>query len=344
MGAPILVTGAAGFIGFHVASRLLGSGREVVGVDSFSDYYDPALKQARLAELKRSPGFQGERLDLADALTTRSLFDRGGFRTVLHLAAQPGVRYALTNPDAYASANLIAFMNVLEGSRHAGVGHLVFASSSSVYGGNRKLPFAEGDPIDHPISFYAATKRANELMAHSYAHLFGLPCTGLRFFTVYGPWGRPDMAIYRFTDRIARGEPIEVAAGGAVSRDFTFIDDAVEAVMRILDGPAPEPAAEGSGPDRSAIAPFRLFNIGGDRPSDLNRVIALIEASLGRSAVRLTTPLPAGDVVSTSSHVGSFAAEYGRVPPVPLEVGIPRFVDWYRSYHGIAASLGIGAL
>jgi UDP-glucuronate 4-epimerase len=336
MAAPILVTGAAGFIGFHTASRLLASGREVVGVDSFSDYYDPGLKQSRFAELERRPGFQGIRLDLADGLATRSLFDRGEFRTVLHLAAQPGVRYALANPDVYASANLIAFLNVLEGSRHTGVKHLVYASSSSVYGGNRKLPFAEADPVDHPISLYAATKRANELMAHSYAHLFGLPCTGLRFFTVYGPWGRPDMAIYRFTDRIARGEPIEVAADGAVMRDFTFIDDAVEALETILDGPPPESAAdEASAPDKSGVAPFRVFNIGGDRPSDLNRVIGLIESALGRSAIRVVTPLPPGDVPATCSDPQSFSAAYGRLPATPLEDGIPRFVAWYRSYHGV---------
>jgi UDP-glucuronate 4-epimerase len=331
MAAPILVTGAAGFIGFHTARRLLASGRKVVGVDCFSEYYDPGLKQSRFAELERRPGFQGIRLDLADGPATRSLFDRNRFRTVLHLAAQPGVRYALTNPDVYASANLIAFLNVLEGSRHAGVEHLVYASSSSVYGGNRKLPFAEGDPVDHPISLYAATKRANELMAHSYAHLFGIPCTGLRFFTVYGPWGRPDMAIYRFTDRIARGEPIEVAADGAVMRDFTFIDDAVGAIEKILDGSA---ADEGSAPDKSGVAPFRLFNIGGDRPSDLNRVIGLIESALGRSAIRVAAPLPAGDVPATCSDIHSFSATYGRVPATPLEEGIPRFVAWYRSYQG----------
>ena len=336
MAAPVLVTGAAGFIGFHVARRLLAAGKGVVGVDAFSDYYDPTLKQARFSQLQDSQGFTGIRLDLADAMATRALFDQYGFPLVLHLAAQPGVRYALDHPDAYATANITAFLSVLEGSRHTGVAHLVYASSSSVYGGNTKLPFAEADPVDHPMSLYAATKRANELMAHSYAHLFGLPSTGLRFFTVYGPWGRPDMAIYRFTDRIARGEPIDVAAGGAVSRDFTFIDDAVEAVMRVLDGPAPERAREGGRPDRSATAPFRLFNIGGDRPSDLNRVVALIEAALGRPADRRTSPLPPGDVVATSACSASFLAQYGRIPATPLEIGIPRFVDWYRGYHSLA--------
>ncbi|NNM74093.1 NAD-dependent epimerase/dehydratase family protein [Enterovirga aerilata] len=334
MATPILVTGAAGFIGFHVARRLLAEGRTVVGVDSFSSYYDPRLKEARFARLSEFPGFTGLRFDLADALATRQLFDRHGFRTALHLAAQPGVRYALTNPEAYASANLTAFVNILEGCRHTRTEHLVYASSSSVYGANTKLPFSEADPVDQPISLYAATKRSNELMAHAYAHLFGLPCTGLRFFTVYGPWGRPDMAIYRFTDRIARGEPIEVAAGGEVRRDFTYVDDAVEAVIRVLAGSPPAPARqEMRGPDGSPVAPIRLLNIGGDRPSDLNRVVALIESELGRRAVRLTTALPPGDVVSTSSDASSFAALYGRVSPTSLEQGIASFVAWYRSYH-----------
>jgi UDP-glucuronate 4-epimerase len=332
---PVLVTGAAGFIGYHAARRLLDAGREVVGVDSFTDYYDPALKEARFSQLQEKVGFVGTRLDLADGEATRQLFDRFPFRVVLHLAAQPGVRYALTHPHVYASANVTAFLNVLEASRHAGVQHLVYASSSSVYGGNMKLPFAEGDPVDYPISLYAATKRSNELMAHSYAHLFGLPCTGLRFFTVYGPWGRPDMAIYRFTDRIARGEAIEVAAAGQVLRSFTFIDDATEAVFRVLQAPAPRQALENSGPGTSAFGPFRLFNIGGDRPSDLNRVIGLIENGLGRpAAARVSTVLPAGDIVATSSDVSSFSAAYGCVPATPLEVGIPRFVAWYTQYHG----------
>lgn len=335
MAAPILVTGAAGFIGFHVASRLLDEGREVVGVDSFSDYYDPALKRARFARLEARSGFTGIRLDLSDAAATRSLFATHIFGTVLHLAAQPGVRHALTHPGAYASANLTAFLNMIEGCRHSDVAHLIYASSSSVYGANPKLPFAESDPVDRPLSLYAATKRANELMAHSYAHLFGLPSTGLRFFTVYGPWGRPDMAIYRFTDRIARGEPIEVAAGGEVLRDFTFIDDAVEAVMRVVAGDPPETAeAEPGGPDRSAVAPVRLFNIGGDRPSDLNRVVRLIEAALGRKANRSSMALPAGDVPATASDVRAFQAVYGQVVPTSLEDGIARFVAWYRSYHG----------
>ena len=336
MAASILVTGAAGFIGFHVASRLLDEGREVVGVDSFSDYYDPDLKQARFARLDARRGFTGIRLDLSDAADTRSLFGTRTFGIVLHLAAQPGVRHALTHPGDYASANLTAFLNVIEGCRHNGVAHLVYASSSSVYGANAKLPFAESDPVDLPVSLYAATKRANELMAHSYAHLFGLPSTGLRFFTVYGPWGRPDMAIYRFTDRIARGEPIEVAAGGEVLRDFTFIDDAVEAVMRVVAGGPPEVAHEkASGPDRSAVAPVRLFNIGGDRPSDLNQVVRLIEAALGRQANRSSMPLPAGDVPATASDVGAFRARFGRVAPTSLEDGIARFVAWYRTYHGL---------
>jgi UDP-glucuronate 4-epimerase len=333
--APILVTGAGGFIGYHVARRLLEAGQEVVGVDSLSDYYDPTLKRARLSQLQARPGFTNVHLDLADLDPTLGLFARHRFRTVLHLAAQPGVRYALTNPGAYTSANLAAFVHVLEACRHTRVGHLVYASSSSVYGGNTKLPFSEQDAVDHPVSLYAATKRANELMAHSYAHLFDLPTTGLRFFTVYGPWGRPDMAIYRFTERIGRGEPIEVAADGRVERDFTFIDDAVEAVMRVLGGPAPGTAGAEGRPDRSALGPFRVFNIGGDRPSDLNRVIELIESALGRSAIRVAMALPPGDVVATSADAASFSDAYGRVTATPLEVGIPRFVDWYRRYHGL---------
>ncbi len=336
MAAPILVTGSAGFIGFHVARRLLDEGATVVGVDSFSDYYDPGLKQARFSQLESRPGFTGIRLDLADTEGTRALFDRHGFRRVIHLAAQPGVRYALTHPHVYAGANLGAFLSVLEACRHAGVEHLVYASSSSVYGGNTKMPFAEGDPVDHPISLYAATKRANELMAHSYAHLFGLPTTGLRFFTVYGPWGRPDMAIYRFTEQISRGEPIEVAADGKVWRDFTFIDDALEAVMRVLNGPAPARSAGETGPDRSTIAPFRLLNIGGDRPTELNHVIGLIEAALGRKALRVSTPLPRGDVVMTSSDVATFSELYGRPPATGIDRGIRLFVEWYRRYHGHA--------
>lgn len=336
MAAPILVTGAAGFIGFHAAQALLARGWQVVGIDSFSPYYDPALKEARFARLEALPGFVGERLDLTEPGSVRSLFERHGFRRVLHLAAQPGVRHALTHPGDYAAANLTAFVDVLEACRHGRVEHLVYASSSSVYGANRTLPFAEGDPVDHPVSLYAATKRANELMAHSYAHLFGLPCTGLRFFTVYGPWGRPDMAIYRFTERIARGEPIEVAAGGEVRRDFTYVDDAVEGALRVLLGPPPEPVPGGpEAPDRSRVAPVRLLNIGGDRPSDLNRVVGLIEAALGREATRSEVPLPPGDVASTSSDIASFSSIFGRLPATSLDVGIPRFVAWYRSFHGL---------
>jgi UDP-glucuronate 4-epimerase len=336
MSRPVLVTGAAGFIGFHVASRLLAAGRPVVGVDSFSAYYDPALKRARFRRLEAEASFTGLAVDLADGPALRALFAAHRFETVVHLAAQPGVRYALEHPGAYLDANLAAFLNVLEVCRHGRLGHLIFASSSSVYGSNSKLPFAETDPVDHPVSLYAATKRANELMAHSYAHLFDMPTTGLRFFTVYGPWGRPDMAIYHFTDRIARGEPIEVVAGGEVRRDFTYIDDVVEAVSRIIDGPGPAPTPDGDrapeGPHQST-APFRLYNIGGDRPTDLNRVLELIETALGRKAIRTEVPRRPDDVASTWADPSRFRAAFGTVPVTPIEIGIERFIAWYRSYH-----------
>lgn len=336
MSRPILVTGAAGFIGFHAARRLLESGAAVVGIDSFSPYYDPRLKERRFAELTRSAGFVGRRLNLAVAADLRALFAEYRFERVVHLAAQPGVRYALTHPEPYAESNLDGFLNLLEACRHGDVQHLVYASSSSVYGSNVKLPFAETDPVDHPISLYAATKRANELMAHAYAHLFELPVTGLRFFTVYGPWGRPDMAIYTFTDRIARGLPIDVAAGGSVRRDFTYVADVAQVIERLVSGPdLPAPASdrqESRSPDRST-APFRIFNVGGDRPVDLNTVIGLIEAALGRRALRREVELPPGDVEETRADTTALRGAIGSVPETPLATGIPRFVQWYRLYH-----------
>lgn len=335
--APILVTGAAGFIGYHVANRLLERGERVVGVDCLSDYYDPALKQARLTALAHHAEFTFERVDLADAARAQALFADHAPRRVVHLAAQPGVRRALTEPRPYVEANVVAFLNVLEGCRHGGIEHLVYASSSSVYGANRKLPFSERDNVDHPLSLYAATKKANELMAHSYAHLFGLPATGLRFFTVYGPWGRPDMAVYAFTDAIARGRPIEVANGGAVRRDFTYIDDIVEGVVRVLErAPHPDAAWDAEHPDpATSAAPHRVYNIGNDRPEELNRLISLIERELNRTAERIDRPLPPGDVLETRADVTDLRRDVGFSPATPLEEGVRRFVSWYRLHHGL---------
>jgi UDP-glucuronate 4-epimerase len=334
MSAPILVTGAAGFIGFHVAQRLLAEGHRVVGADSFTPYYDPALKEARFARLQPHSAFVGERVDLADAGAARDLFARHRFERVVHLAAQPGVRFV--DPQPYAASNLLGFMNMLEACRHGGVGHLVYASSSSVYGANGKLPFSEHDAADHPISLYAATKKANEMMAHSYAHLFGLPATGLRFFTVYGPWGRPDMAVYKFTHAIAEGREIQVANGGRVWRDFTYVDDIVEGIVRLVDrAPAADPAWNAARPDPAiSPAPHRVYNIGNDRPEEVNRLIALIEEALGRKANRIDVPLPPGDVLETRADVSDLRRAVGFAPSTSLEEGIRRFVAWYREYHG----------
>jgi UDP-glucuronate 4-epimerase len=335
MSAPILVTGAAGFIGFHVAQRLLAEGHQVVGVDSFTPYYDVSLKEARFAGLLPHNTFFGERVDLADAEATGDLFRRHRFERVVHLAAQPGVRFV--DPQPYAASNLLGFMNMLEACRHGDVGHLVYASSSSVYGANGKLPFSEHDAADHPISLYAATKKANEMMAHSYAHLFGLPATGLRFFTVYGPWGRPDMAVYKFTHAIAEGREIQVANGGKVWRDFTYVDDIVEGVVRLVDrAPAADPAWNAARPDPAiSPAPHRVYNIGNDRPEEVNRLIGLIEEALGRKANRVDAPLPPGDVIETRADVQDLRRAVGFAPSTSLEEGIRRFVEWYRGYHGI---------
>ncbi|MGV6871186.1 NAD-dependent epimerase [Pseudochelatococcus sp. B33] len=339
---PVVVTGAAGFIGFHVARRLLARGEDVVGIDSLTSYYDPALKEARLAQLRRDPRFSFRRIDLADARATAEVFREVAPRRVVHLAAQPGVRQSLIEPHPYVESNIVAFLNVLEASRHGGIGHLVYASSSSVYGSNRKVPFAERDNVDHPVSLYAATKKANELMAHAYAHLYGLPATGLRFFTVYGPWGRPDMAVYIFTDAIARGLPIKVANGGRVWRDFTYIDDVVEGVLRILDRPAaPDPAWDALKPDpATSAAPHRVYNIGNNRPEELNRLIDLIEQAVGRSASRTEVPLPPGDVLETAADIADLARDTGFSPVTPLSEGVGRFVDWYRDYHGVSGGNG----
>ena len=331
---PILVTGAAGFIGYHVAERLLAEGREVVGVDSFTAYYSAALKEARFARLEGTSGFTGLRLDVSDAAATRRLFEQHGFREAIHLAAQPGVRYALENPEAYAESNLAGFASILEASRHAGLDHLVYASSSSVYGANLKLPFSEHDPVDRPISLYAATKRANELMAHAYAHLFDIPTTGLRFFTVYGPWGRPDMAVWLFTEAIIKGKPIHLFNDGRMRRDFTYVDDVVEALVRLIDRPpAANPAWSGDAPDpATSRAPWRVFNIGNSSPVELIELVRLIEEAVGKGAIRELAPMQPGDVAETRADVSALEAEIGFVPATPIGDGISRFVAWYRDY------------
>jgi UDP-glucuronate 4-epimerase len=330
------VTGAAGFIGYHVVRRLLADGVPVVGADSFTSYYDVSLKEARWAELTRINSYRGERVDLADETATRELFQRHKPKRVIHLAAQPGVRKALTEPNPYVTRNVVAFLQVLEACRHWEVEHLVYASSSSVYGANRKLPFSEHDPTNHPVSLYAATKRANEGMAHAYAHLFGLPATGLRFFTVYGPWGRPDMAVYAFTHAIAQGRPIEVAHEGKVWRDFTYVDDIVEGIVRVLDRPAvPDPTWSAEAPDpATAGVPHRVYNIGNDRPEELNQLIAYIEEAMGRKAQRIEVSLPPGDVLETRADLTDLRRDVGFAPSIPLREGVRRFVQWYRTYHG----------
>ncbi|MEW6544255.1 MAG: NAD-dependent epimerase [Nitrospirota bacterium] len=332
----ILVTGAAGFIGFHVARRLLERGDQVLGLDNMNDYYDVRLKEARLARLSSIAGFQFTKLDLTDRPGMERLFATHPIQRVVHMAAQAGVRYSLVNPHAYIDCNIVGFLNVLEGCRQVGVRHLVFASSSSVYGGNTKMPFSVHDNVDHPVSLYAATKKANELMAHAYAHLYRLPVTGLRFFTVYGPWGRPDMALFRFTRAILNGEPIEVFNYGKMQRDFTYIDDIVEGVVRVLDKPAePDPAWSGERPDPgSSAAPYRLYNIGNHQPVDLLRFIEILEKALGRKAEKRLLPLQPGDVPATCAEVEDIAAAVGFKPATPIEVGVQRFVDWYKAYYG----------
>ena len=334
MQTPILVTGAAGFIGFHVVQRLLREGHHVVGVDNFTPYYDVSLKEARFSRLLPHNTFMGERMDRSDPVATRDLFAQHRFTRVIHLAAQPGVRFV--DPQPYVASNMVAFTNMLEACRHGGVEHLVYASSSSVYGANRQLPFSEHAAADHPISLYAATKKANEMMAHSYAHLFGLPVSGLRFFTVYGPWGRPDMAVYTFTRAIAEGRPINVAHAGRVWRDFTYVDDIVEGIVRLAFHDAtPDPSWNAEAPDpATSSAPYRLYNIGNDRPEEVNTLIALIEKALGRKANRVDVPLPPGDVLETRADVSALHRAVGFAPSISLEDGIGRFVEWYRGYHG----------
>ena len=335
----ILVTGAAGFIGFHTAARLLARGDMVVGLDNLNDYYDVRLKQARLARLEKEAGFRFVRLDLADRPGMAALFKHEKFERVIHLGAQAGVRYSIQNPLAYVDSNVVGTANVLEGCRHNGVDHLVFASTSSVYGANTRMPFSVHQNVDHPLSFYAATKKANELMAHTYAELYQLPVTGLRFFTVYGPWGRPDMALFLFTRNILAGQPIDVFNHGHHRRDFTYVDDIAEGVVRACDRVAtPNPAWDGQSPDPgTSRAPYRLYNIGNNRPVELLRYIELLEECLGRKATMNMLPLQAGDVPDTWADIADLQRDVGYTPATPVEVGIRRFVDWYLQYYAKGA-------
>jgi len=331
----VLVTGAAGFIGFHVTQRLLSRGNKVVGLDNLNDYYQVSLKQARLAHLTGQPGFSFVRGGLEDRQLLEGLFASHGFDLVINLAAQAGVRYSLTNPHAYVDSNLTGFLNILEGCRQHGIKHLVFASSSSVYGANTALPFSVHQNVDHPLSLYAATKKANELMAHSYAGLYGLPCTGLRFFTVYGPWGRPDMAYFSFTKAILEGRPIDLYNHGRMQRDFTYIDDIVEGIVRVADLVAvPDPAWNGQQPDpATSSAPWRVYNIGNNQPVELLRFVEILERCLGKTAQKNLLPLQPGDLPSTCADLDDLTAATGFTPSTSIEEGLARFVSWYRAYY-----------
>ncbi|MER8676906.1 NAD-dependent epimerase [Mesorhizobium sp. C386A] len=332
---PILITGAAGFIGFHLCLRLLAEGRQVIGLDSMNEYYDVSLKQARLERLKAFSNFCFEHADLTERDRISELFLSAAPEVVVNLAAQAGVRYSISNPHAYVESNLSGFVNILEGCRQASVGHLVYASSSSIYGGSTRMPFSVHDPADHPLSLYAASKKANELMAHTYSHLFRLPTTGLRFFTVYGPWGRPDMALFIFAKAILAGEPIEVFNYGNMQRDFTYIDDIVEGIIRVMQQPATaNPEWKSVAPDpATSNAPFRIHNIGGNSPVQLNRLIEVLEDALGRKANRNLRPLQPGDVPATFANVSSLEEATGFKPKIPIEIGVPRFVEWYREFY-----------
>ncbi|UCI34369.1 NAD-dependent epimerase [Mesorhizobium sp. B4-1-4] len=334
---PVLITGAAGFIGFHLSQRLLAEGRQVVGLDSMNAYYDVTLKQARLDRLKAFPNFRFEHVDLTERDRISALFQSTAPEIVVNLAAQAGVRYSLTNPHAYAESNLSGFLNILEACRHTSVGHLVYASSSSIYGGSTRMPFSVHDPADHPFSLYAASKKANELMAHTYSHLFALPATGLRFFTVYGPWGRPDMALFIFAKAILAGEPIDVFNHGNMQRDFTYIDDIVEGVVRVMRQPATaNPEWTSAAPDpATSNAPFRIHNIGGNTPVQLSRLIDVLEDALGRKAIRNLMPIQPGDVPATFADVSSLEEATGFKPNISIEIGVPRFVDWYREFYRV---------
>lgn len=335
--AKILVTGAAGFIGYHTSVRLLARGDEVVGLDNVNDYYDPTLKEARLARLAAHAGFRMLRMDLADRPGIERVFREEGFERVIHLAAQAGVRYSLTNPHAYIDSNVVGFLHVLEGCRHHGVQHLTYASSSSVYGANTAMPFSEHQNVDHPVSLYAATKKANELMAHTYSHLYGLPTTGLRFFTVYGPWYRPDMALFRFTKAIYDGAPIDVYNNGDLSRDLTYIDDVVEGVVRTSDRTASSnPDWDSDQPDpATSNAPYRIYNIGNNNPVQLMHLIDTLERAVGRTAQKRMLPMQPGDVPATYADVDDLVRDIGFAPSTSLESGIANFVAWYRDYYNI---------
>lgn len=331
----VLVTGAAGFIGFHLCSRLLERGDVVTGLDNINDYYDVNLKLERLKRLEVRKGFSFVKLDLQDRAAMEKLFAEGGYNAVVNLAAQAGVRYSLKNPYSYIDSNIVGFLNVLEGCRHNGVGHLVFASSSSVYGANTKMPFSVHDNVDHPVSLYAATKKANELMAHTYASLYKVPCTGLRFFTVYGPWGRPDMALFLFTKAMLGNRPIDIFNYGKMRRDFTYIDDIVEGVVRVTDSiPQPNPRWSGDNPDSAtSYAPYRLYNIGNNNPVELMKFIEVIEDSLGIKAIKNFMPLQAGDVPATYADVNDLTNDVGFKPATSIEAGIKKFIEWYREYY-----------
>jgi len=335
--AKILVTGVAGFVGFFIAKKLLDRGDEVIGLDNINDYYDVNLKHDRLAQLNGRENFTFYKLDLADRTGMEQLFAEHQFDKVAHLAAQAGVRYSLKNPHTYINSNLVGFIHILEGCRHQNVKHLVFASSSSVYGANTKMPFSVHDNVDHPLSLYAATKKANELMAHTYSHLYNLPITGLRFFTVYGPWGRPDMALFTFTKLILSGKPIDVYNYGKMQRDFTYIDDIVEGVIRTLDKiPQPNPQWSGEHPDPSTSkAPYKIYNIGNNQPVELIRFIEVLESCLGMKAEKNLLPLQPGDVLATYADVDDLARDVGFKPSTTIEIGIDNFVKWYRSYYKV---------
>ena len=332
----VMVTGAAGFVGHRVSSKLLQAGDTVVGVDNLNDYYDVRLKEARLAQLTATPGFTDVRLDIGDAAGLREAFERHRPERVIHLAAQAGVRHSLTHPEVYVQSNLVGFANMLEMARHFDVQHLVYASTSSVYGANTNVPFGEEQHTAHPLTLYAATKKANEVMAHSYAHLFRLPCTGLRFFTVYGPWGRPDMALFKFTRNILRGEPIELFNHGNHTRDFTYIDDIAEGVVRAMRQPAePDPAYDPAAPSPAiSAAPYRIYNIGSQRPVALTRYVELIEACVGRKAIVNSLPMQPGDVPDTYANVDRLARDVQYRPTTSVETGVSNFVAWYRDFYG----------
>ena len=331
-----LITGAAGFIGFYLSKRLLAQGKSVVGIDSLSDYYDVNLKKTRLRELEGDPGFAFYKLDLTDRGGVENLFSENKFDYVVNLAAQAGVRYSLTNPHAYIDSNIVGFLNILEGCRHNDVKHLVFASSSSVYGANTRMPFSVHHNVDHPVSLYAATKKSNELMAHTYSSLYKLPCTGIRFFTVYGPLGRPDMALFLFTRAILGNKPIDVFNHGKMKRDFTYIDDIVEGVVRLIDKvPEPDPDWCGDDPDSAtSYAPYRLYNIGNNNPVELTKFISVLENCLGKKAKKNLLPMQPGDVPETYADVDDLTEDAGFKPSTPIEEGIKKFVDWYREYYG----------